>query len=455
MDLLAELGAVLPGDRVATGTEELERHGGGIFTYHDPHPPDAVVYPESREEVVAVLRFAAERGVPVTPFGEGSSLEAQTLPVRGGISLDMSRMNSILEVRPDDFIARVQPGVTHGALNAALAEHGLLFPVDPGWDASLGGMAATNASGTNAVRFGVMRDQVLGLEVVLGDGTVMTTGGLCMKSSAGYNLTGLFVGSEGTLGVFTELVLRLYPIPEKVLAGRAVFGDIQAAGRAVVAVIHSGMRIGRVELVDARTIEAVNLYKSTDYTVAPTLFLEFAGSEASVEADVATARELADAEGCSTFEFEADRAAREKLWEARHDAGLAVQELYPDRRPMTTDVCVPVSELPGALGHAREVIADRGFDGAILGHVGDGNYHAIFPVNPADEAEMQKAEAVSGEIVDYALARGGTCTGEHGVGVGKIGHLQKEHGDSLGFMRGIKKLADPHGIMNPGKIFSD
>ena len=455
MDLLAELGNLLPRDRVVSDGEELKRHGGGVFTYHAPHPPDAVVFPESREEVVAVVRLANERGTPVTPFGEGSSLEAQTLPVRGGVSLDLSRMNSILEVRPDDFIVRVQPGVTHGALNAALAEYGLLFPVDPGWDASLGGMAGTNASGTNAVRYGVMRDQVLGLEVVLGSGSVMTTGGLSMKSSAGYNLTGLFVGSEGTLGVFTELVLRLYPTPEKVFAGRAVFGDVEAAGRAAVAVIHSGMGIGRVELVDARTVEAVNLYKSTDYAVAPTLFMEFAGSPASVEADVATAKRLAEAEGCSAFEFEADGAAREKLWEARHDAGIAVQKLYPDRRPMTTDVCVPVSELPGALGHARRVIADQGFDGAILGHVGDGNYHAIFPVDPEDEAEMRKAEAVSGEIVDYALARGGTCTGEHGVGVGKIRHLQKEHGDSLEFMRGIKKIADPQGIMNPGKIFAD
>ncbi len=433
----------------------MERHGGGVFTYHAPIPPDAVVYPESREEVVQVLRFANERGVPVTPFGEGSSLEAHTLPVRGGISLDMGRMDRIVEVRPDDFIARVQPGVTHGELNAALLEHGLLFPVDPGWDASLGGMAATNASGTNAVRYGAMRDQVLGLEVVRGDGAVMTTGGLSMKSSAGYNLTGLFVGSEGTLGVFTELILRLYPVPEKILAGRAVFPNIEAAGRAAVALIRSGMRIGRVELVDARTIEAVNAYKDTDYAVAPTLFMEFAGSEASVERDVAVARGSADAEGCETFEFEADAAAREKLWEARHDAALAIQKLYPGRGMMGTDVCVPISNLPGALRHARETIEAHGLEGVILGHVGDGNYHAVFPVDMGDEADRARAEGVNAEIVDYALTRGGTCTGEHGIGLGKIEHLKKEHGDSLEFMRGIKKLADPNGIMNPGKIFAD
>ena len=453
MDLLAELGTVLPEDRIVLSGEDLERHGGGVFTYHAPISPDAVVYPESREEVVEVLRFANEHRVPIVPFGQGSSLEAHTLPVRGGISLDLARMDRILEVRPDDFIARVQPGVTHEALNASLAGHGLLFSVDPGWDASLGGMAGTNASGTNAVKYGVMRDQVLGLEVVLGDGTVMRTGGMAMKSSAGYDLTGLFVGSEGTLSVFTELILRLYPIPEHTVAARAVFSDIEAAGRAAVAMIRTGMRIGRVELVDARTVGAVNTYKGTDYAVAPTLFLEFSGSEASVKDDVEVAREISDSEGCSSFEFEADEAAREKLWEARHEAALAIRDLYPGKGMMGTDVCVPISDLPGALRHAREAITSRGIDGAILGHVGDGNYHAVFPVDTEDRADQERAEAVNAEIVDYALERGGTCTGEHGIGMGKAGHLQKEHGDSLPFMREIKRIADPNDIMNPGKIF--
>src|ERR671913_1569101 len=241
MDLLAGLGTILPEDRVVSDGDELERHGGGVFTYHAPVQPDAVVYPESRDEVVRVLRFANEHRIPIVPFGQGSSLEAHTLPVHGGISLDLGRMDRILEIRPDDFIARVQPGLTHGALNAALAGHGLLFPVDPGWDASLGGMAGTNASGTNAVKYGVMRDQVLGLEVVLGDGTVMRTGGMTMKSFAGYDLTGLFVGSEGTLGVFTEIVLRLYPIRQSAVAARAVFKDVETAGRAAVSVVRSGM----------------------------------------------------------------------------------------------------------------------------------------------------------------------------------------------------------------------
>jgi D-lactate dehydrogenase (cytochrome) len=454
MDLLAGLGAILPGDRIVSGADDLERHGGGIFTYHAPVWPDAVVYPESRDEVVRVLRFANEHRIPIVPFGQGSSLEAHTIPVHGGISLDLGRMDRILEVRPDDFIARVQPGLTHKALNAALADHGLLFPVDPGWDASLGGMAGTNASGTNAVKYGVMRDQVLGVEAVQADGTVMRTGGMAMKSSAGYDLTGLFVGSEGTLGVFTELILRLYPLPEWTVAARAVFPDIEAAGRAAGAMIRTGMRIGRVELVDARTVGAVNTYKGTDYAAAPTLFLEFSGSKASVESDVEVARETSASEGCYSFEFEADEVAREKLWEARHDAALAIRDLYPGMGMMSTDVCVPISDLPGALRHARDIIESRGLDGAILGHVGDGNYHAVFPVDPDDEADQERAEAVNAEIVNYALERGGTSTGEHGIGLGKTGHLQKEHGDSLPFMREINRIADPNGIMNPGKIFS-
>ena len=455
MDVLSGLRGVVPEARISNDAEEIERHGTSVFTYHAPHAPDAVVYPENRDEVVEVLRFANEHRVPIVPFGEGSSLEAHTIAAHGGISLDLGRMNEILEIRPDDFVARVQPGVTRETLNEKLKGHGLFFPVDPGWDASIGGMAGTNASGTNAVRHGAMRDQVLGLEVVLGDGTVMRTGGMAMKSSAGYHLTSLFVGSEGTLGVFTEVLLRLRPIPEHILAGRAVFPDIEAAGRTAGAMIQTGMQIGRVELVDARTIGAVNAYKGADYTVAPTLFLEFSGSEAGVESDVETARVIAREHGCEDFEFEVDEAAREKLWEARHDAGLAVTALHREKRPMTTDVCVPLSDLPASLRHARETIEKAGFDGAILGHVGDGNYHAIFAVDPENEEEMGHAKAVNGEIVDHALARGGTCTGEHGIGSGKMADLEKEHGDSLPFMRGIKRLADPNAVMNPGKIFEE
>src|SRR5215210_5198214 len=455
MNLLAELGTILPEDRVIFAGDDLDHHAGGVFTYHTPVRPDAVVYPESRDEVVEILRFANENRIPIVPFGQGSSLEAHTLPVHGGISLDLARMDRILEIRPDDFIARVQPGLTHGALNRALAEHGLLFPVDPGWDASLGGMAGTNASGTNAVKYGVMKDQVLGLEVVLGDGTLMRTGGMAMKSSAGYDLTSLFVGSEGTLGVFTGLVLRLYPIPESAVSARAVFRDVETAGRAAVAVVRSGMQIGRVELVDARTVEAVNAYKGTEYAVSPTLLLEFSGSAAAVEHDVATARAISKSEGCKAFEFEEDEEGREKLWEVRHEAAFAIEDLNPGKRLMTTDVCVPISDLPGALREARKTIEAYSLDGAILGHVGDGNYHAAFPVDHTNESELETAEKVNAEIVSYALERGGTCTGEHGIGSGKTEHLKKEHGDSMFFMRKIKGLADPKWIMNPGKIFSE
>ena len=454
MDLAAELERIIPDkERIVTGGEPVKHHSHG-YGYHAPKPPEVVAFAKSKDEVVELLRFANERDTPVVPFGQGSSLEGHVIPMHGGISLDLNSMNEILEVRPGDFVARVQPGVTHGKLNERLEEHGLFFPVDPGWDASIGGMVATNASGTNAVRYGVMRDQVLGLEVVLADGTVMRTGGLAMKSSAGYDLTRLFVGSEGTLGVFTEIILRLYPVPESMVAVRAVFPDIEKAGRAAVGMIRSGMQIGRVELVDERTVEAVNAYKGTEYAVSPTLFLEFSGSEKSVEEDVAKAREISESERLESFEAESDEAGREKLWEARHEAAFAVQDLDPDKGLMTTDVCVPISDLADALREARRVIEDHGLDGAILGHVGDGNYHAIFSVDANDEEDLARAEKVNAEIVDYALARGGTSTGEHGIGLGKTEHLKKEHGDSLPFMRKIKQIADPNGILNPGKIFS-
>jgi D-lactate dehydrogenase (cytochrome) len=323
MDLLEELRNIISDeDRVSVDGEELERHGR-VFSYHAPRSPDAVVFPKNEAEVVEILRFANRNGVPVVPYGEGSSLEGNALPLRGGISLDLSLMGEILEVRPDDFIARVEPGVTHGKLNERLGEHGLHFPVDPGWDATLGGMAATNASGTNAVRYGAMRDQVLGLKVVLADGTAMRTGGMAMKSSAGYDLTRLFVGSEGTLGVFVELVLRLYPIPQSAVAARATFPDVETAGRAAVAMVRSGMQIGRVELVDARTVEAFNAYKGTEYAVSSTLFLEFSGTEAAIERDVTAAREISESEGCEAFEFEVDRRVRPDLRAARGASGGA------------------------------------------------------------------------------------------------------------------------------------
>lgn len=438
--------------RVSVGTSIVEQHGHDL-THHTPHDPDVVVFPKSTEEVRKVLAFANDHGVPVTPCGVMTSLEGHTIPVHGGISLDLTLMNEVMEVRPDDFLVRVGPGVTRTQLNKALKPYGLQFPLDPGADATVGGMAATNASGTTAVRYGVMRSQVLDLEVVLADGSVIRTGGMAMKSSAGYNLTGLFVGSEGTLGVITELTLRVHGIPESTVAARASFEDVFSACNAAYAIIGSGIPIGRVELVDEYTIEAVNRLKGTNYDAKPTLFLEFHGSREAVQSDVQLGKQCCFDEGGLEFVFEADEKARHKLWEARHDAALAIMQTAPGKKMKITDVCMPISELPGAIQYARELVSSNGIYGAILGHVGDGNYHVEFMVDPTDVDEMQLAERINREIVQYALERGGTCTGEHGVGIGKSKYLKQEHGDTIQWMRGLKRLFDVNGIMNPGKLF--
>ncbi len=402
-----------------------------------------------------MLATAQAHQIPVTPFAAGTSLEGHTIPVAGGISLDVTRMNRVLEVRPRDFTVRVQPGVTRLQLEEALRPYGLFFPVDPGADASLGGMAATNASGTTAVRYGVMRDQVLALEVVLADGRVIRTGSQARKSSAGYNLTGLFCGSEGTLGVITELTLKLQAVPEATVAARVTFASIEAACDAAYALVGSGMQVGRVELVDEQTIAAVNAYSHTSYETTPTLFLEFSGTDTVVADCIELGEALCQECGAKAFQAERDFTRRQQLWDARHSAALAIMATAPGKRHKSTDVCVPLSQMPGAIRHARHSIENAGIAGAILGHVGDGNYHVSFMVDPADEHEVQLAESVNDEIVAYALSVGGTCTGEHGVGVGKRRHLAIEHSDSLDVMRAIKQLLDPNGILNPGKIFPD
>ncbi|EKP95716.1 FAD-binding oxidoreductase [Thermaerobacter subterraneus] len=450
---LEELRARLGDPRKVTTGRAAREHHSRDFSYHPPHLPDAVVYPESTADVQAVLEWAARHRVAVVPFGVGSSLEGHTVPLAGGISLDLTRMDAILEVRPEDFLVRVQPGITRSRLNQRLAREGLFFPVDPGADATIGGMIANNASGTSAVRYGAMKHQVLGLEVVLAGGRVLRTGSRAVKSSAGYNLTALFVGSEGTLGVVTEAILRIYPLPEFVLAARASFPDVEAAARVAVALIRAGVPVARVELVDAATIRAVNGYKGTAYPERPTLFLEFAGTEAAVREEVALARELAALEDAVDFTFETDPAAREKLWEARHQAALAIAAAAPGRRMMATDVCVPLSQLPASIRFARQVAEEHGLEAAVLGHVGDGNYHVTFMVDPEDPAEVARAEAVNRRIVEDALARGGTCTGEHGVGMGKIRYLVAEHGEEgVRWMRSLKAMLDPLGILNPGKV---
>jgi D-lactate dehydrogenase (cytochrome) len=437
--------------RVSDGESQRELHGIDL-SYHPPQLPDVVVYPETTAEVAAVLRYANADGVPVVPFGAGTSLEGHVIPLEGGISLDLSRMAKVKEIRPADLVAVVEPGVLRSALNVASGEHGLHFPVDPGADASLGGMAATGASGTTTVRYGGMRPNTIGLEVVLADGSVIRTGGSVRKSSAGYDLTALFLGSEGTLGVITELTLRLHAIPEYVVAARAAFPEIEAACRVAATLVAAGATAERVELLDALTLRAVNAYKGTAHLERPTLFLEFGGGEAAAEGDLELAQALAEAEGCESFEVERDSQARARLWEARHHVAFAVAAASPGKRLKSTDVCVPVSQLPDAVRNARESAEALGIPAAILGHAGDGNFHVVLPIDPEIPEDAERVDALNEAIVADALARGGTCTGEHGIGIGKIRHLEAEHGDLIPLMRGVKRLFDPNGILNPGKV---
>jgi len=451
-DLRTDLLRLVPDERRVSDVESvLEQHGADL-SYHAPRRPDVVVYPESTQEVAAVLAYADRARVPVTPFGAGTSLEGHVIPLEGGISLDLTRMSSIVALAADDLAVTVQAGVTRSQVEAAAGPHGLWFPVDPGADATLGGMAATNASGTTTVRYGGMRAHVLALEVVLADGRVVRTGSRAVKTSAGYNLTGLFVGSEGTLGVITELTLRLHPIPEHVVVARAAFPSVEAACRAAAAIIGAGVLVTRCELLDALTIGALNAFSGTSFPESPYLFVEFGGTEAGVTGDLAATRELAEDEGATAFEAESDPTARAQMWNARHNALMASLALAPGTKAMTTDVAVPVSELAAAIEHARRALDESGLLGGIVGHVGDGNFHVAFLLDPDDDASIAQAEGLNATLVDDALARGGTCTGEHGIGFGKLRYLEREHGDLVPLYRGIKQLLDPNGILNPGKV---
>jgi D-lactate dehydrogenase (cytochrome) len=451
-DLRAELLRLVPDERrVTDGESVLDQHSADL-SYHPGRRPDIVVFPETTDEVARVLEWADNARVPVVPFGAGTSLEGHVIPLEGGISLDLTRMNGVVALRPDDLTATVQAGVTRSQLEAAAGPHGLWFPVDPGADATLGGMAATNASGTTTVRYGGMRTHVLALEVVLADGRVVRTGSRAVKTSAGYNLTNLFIGSEGTLGVITELTLRLHPISEHIVVARAAFPSVEAACRAAAAIIGSGVLVTRCELLDAMTIAALNAFSGTDFPPSPYLFVEFGGTEAGVAGDLATTRELAEDEGATAFESESDPTARARMWSARHNALMASLALAPGSKAMTTDVAVPVSELAAAIEQARRALDESGLRGGIVGHVGDGNFHVAFLLDPSDSASIAQAEALNGRVVEDALARGGTCTGEHGIGFGKLGYLEQEHGDLIPLFRGIKQLLDPNGILNPGKV---
>ncbi|MGH2317772.1 FAD-binding oxidoreductase [Planococcus sp. SE5232] len=431
--------------------ETVKELHGKDESYHKMELPDIVVFPETKEQVSEIMKISTHYQIPVIPFGLGSSLEGHVIPQSGGITIDFSLMNKVLEVFEEDFLVTVQPGVTRTQLNKELKKYGLFFTVDPGADATLGGMAATNASGTTSVKYGVMRDQVRDLEVVLADGTLIHTGNKAAKSSSGLHLNGLFVGSEGTLGCFTEMTLRVYGIPEFITAARASFPTVKDAVEAVVSILQAGIPIARVELVDEQSMKQVNKYNDTAYTEGPTLFLEFHGNEAGLRQDVEFMQEIVQGHACEEVAFETDTAARILLWEARHTLAYAYIHGYPGKKMMVTDVCLPISELAGAVNHARENLMELGLPGGIVGHVGDGNFHALIMMDMNNPEEVAKAQEFNERIVIYALERGGTCTGEHGVGIGKKKYQQQEHGAALNVMKKIKAALDPNNLLNPGK----
>lgn len=451
--LIETLTEALSAGQVTVNETVRELHGKDE-SYHEMKLPDVVVFPKNTEEVSAIMKIADTYHAAVVPFGLGSSLEGHVIPENGGITIDFSLMNQVLDVRAEDFLVTVQPGVTRTQLNKELKKHGLFFSVDPGADATLGGMAATNASGTTSVKYGVMRDQVRDLEVVLADGTVIHTGNMAAKSASGLHLNGLFVGSEGILGCFTELTLRVYGIPEFTTAARASFPSVHDAVEAVVSILQAGIPIARVELVDEQSMEQVNLYGETDYLVKPTLFLEFHGNEAGLAQDVEFMKEIVKDHQCEEIAFETDTAKRNQLWEARHNLAYSYIASNPGKKLMVTDVCLPISELAGAVDYARDVISALDMPGGIVGHVGDGNFHVLLMMDMDDAAERAKADELNEKIVHYALERGGTCTGEHGVGTGKQKYQQQEHGAALEVMQKIKSALDPKNLLNPGKVLA-
>jgi D-lactate dehydrogenase (cytochrome) len=415
--------------------------------------PGGVVFAENTDEIALTVALCAEHDVPVIPYGVGSSVEGHVLAPSGGISLDLSGMNEIIVIHAADGDATVQAGVTRKQLNDALKGTGLFFPIDPGADATLGGMAATRASGTNAVRYGTMRDNVLATTTVLADGRIMKTGGRARKSSAGYDLTRLLVGSEGTLGVMAELTVKLYPIPEAISAAVCTFPDIDSAVQAVIQTIQLGVPVARIELLDALSLKAINLFSKTTLAEAPTLFFEFHGSPASVEEQAQTVQGIADDLGGTHFEWAARPEDRSRLWQARHDAYFACLQLKPGCRSFPTDVCVPISRLAECIAATNDDIAQVSIPIALFGHVGDGNFHLVVLVDTGSEKDMTEAAWISQRVVERAIAMEGTCTGEHGIGLGKRKYLRLEHGAvAVDVMRSIKQALDPKNILNPGKV---
>ncbi|MGX9357326.1 FAD-binding oxidoreductase [Roseobacteraceae bacterium S113] len=447
---LAALEQIL-GDRLSCSKSDLELHGRSE-SYFPLTPPDAVVYPTTSEEVASILRTCSEYRCPVVGWGAGTSLEGHALAIRGGVVMDFSRMSSVLDISTEDMVATVQPGVTREALNEELRATGLFFPVDPGANASLGGMAMTRASGTTAVRYGTMRDNVLGLEVALADGRIIQTGSRARKSSAGYDLTALMVGSEGTLGLCTAITVRLHPQPEAIAAGVCAFPGIEAAVKAVQDTIQLGLPMARIEFVDAATALAVNEYAGADFPSAPHLLVEFHGSESGVSEQARQFGDIISDYGASGFEWSVRAEDRTALWAMRHHAYYAVLASRKGARAVVTDVCVPISKLAQAVTETQAELDQSPLSAPILGHVGDGNFHAILLIDPEQPAELEEAKRLSDAMVNRALRLGGTATGEHGIGMGKLNFMRAEHGDAWSVMGSLKNALDPFNILNPGKL---
>jgi D-lactate dehydrogenase (cytochrome) len=449
--VLAELKALL-GERVSTSGAVREHHGKDE-SYFPYALPDVVVFVESTEEVRDVVNICRRHRVPMIPFGVGTSLEGHILAVEGGVSIDLSRMNKVLQVHEEDLDAVVQAGVTRKQLNEYIKHTGLFFPVDPGADATLGGMAATRASGTNAVRYGTMRENVLSLKVVLADGRVIQTSRRSKKSAAGYDLTRLFVGSEGTLGIITEVTVRLYPVQEAMSAAVCAFDSVDGCTRTVIQTIQSGIPIARCDIVCEKTVAAINKFKKTDYRVAPTVFFEFHGSKSSVVEQAEAVQAIAKEHGGKDFIWATKPEERTQLWQARHDAYFACLQIRPGSRAVSTDVCVPISRLAECVHETMQDVKDYIAPVPLLGHIGDGNFHLMFLVDPAKPEETELAKKFNKRLVERALKMEGTCTGEHGVGLGKMSSLKMELGeDVIDVMRDIKRTLDPDNLMNPGKV---
>lgn len=437
-----------------TTSDAVRTQHGVSETYHATMLPQAVVFATSTADVIACVKLCAEGDVPVIAFGAGTSLEGNFAAVNGGVCVDLTRMNNVLRVSPEDLDCTVEAGVTREELNTYLRDTGLFFPIDPGANASIGGMASTRASGTNAVKYGTMRDNVLSLRAVMADGKEIVTARRARKSSAGYDLTRLLVGSEGTLGIITEVTLKLYGIPETISSAVCAFENLQGAVNTVVESIQLGVPLARVELLDDKQIAAVNSWSRTDYPVQDTLFFEFHGSSGHVQEQIESVRAIASSNGGGEFKWATSTEERNRLWKARHEAYYAALNIRPGAVGWSTDVCVPIGSLADCILETKSDLATCSFPATILGHVGDGNFHVVFVLDPNSSNEWAEAKAVNARLVTRSLAFDGTCTGEHGIGLGKMDALVEELGDAVDIMRKVKEALDPRNIMNPGKIFS-